>query len=141
MLVYGRVWVSILSVPLLFFTIFFVPPTDYVSVLICSMFSFFFISNSCHNISIETLKIGSFLYVDDYLQLAESRRFLSQIINQPIKITAKEFYQIDRSFFAAVSHYNNSFEWKRFWILLLYVFQSTVGAITSAIMLVQFQNN
>lgn len=35
--------------------------------------------------------------------LSESQQFLSQILNQSISITAKGFYKLDRSFFAAVS--------------------------------------
>lgn len=68
------------------------------------MLSFFFLSNSCDKIFCEAKKIGTFLYErDDCLALSESQQFLSQIINQPIKVGAKGFYKLDRSFFAAVS--------------------------------------
>ncbi|KAJ6633779.1 hypothetical protein Bhyg_17641, partial [Pseudolycoriella hygida] len=86
-------------------------------VLVCSLLSIFFVSDSCHQIYFESAKIGCLLYDDNYLALAEGQHFLSQIVNQPIKITAKEFYKLDRSFFATL----------------------TVGSITAAIMLVQFQ--
>lgn len=71
------------------------------------MLSFFFLSNSCDKIYCEAEKIRTFLYErDDCLLLSESQHFLSQILNQPIKIGAKGFYKLDRSFFAAVSHLN-----------------------------------
>ncbi|KAG4065684.1 hypothetical protein HA402_012362 [Bradysia odoriphaga] len=87
-------------------------------VLISDMLSFFFLSNSCHKLSTEADKIRTLLYDrDDCLSLPEGQVFLSQILNQPIKIGAKGFYKLDQSFFAAL----------------------TVGSMTSAIILVQFQ--
>lgn len=72
------------------------------------MLSFFFLSNSCDKIYCEAQKIGTFLYERDDC-LSESQQFLSQILNQPIKIGAKGFYKLDRSFFAAVSDWNLTF--------------------------------
>lgn len=71
------------------------------------MLSFYFVSNSCEKIFCESQRIAISLHErDDYLTLSESQPFLSQIINQPINITAKGFYKVDRSFFAAVSSLN-----------------------------------
>lgn len=59
-------------------------------------------------------------------------------MNQPMKITAKEFYELDRSFFAAVSDPNRNF--MRMRSDAVCQFQLTVGGITSALVLVQSQN-
>ncbi|KAJ6633780.1 putative gustatory receptor 2a [Pseudolycoriella hygida] len=91
---------------------------DNAFVLMSDLLSFFFLSNSCDKLCYEVQKIGTLLYErDDCLPLSESQQFVSQMLNQPIRIGAKGFYKIDRSFFAAL----------------------TVGSMTSAIMLVQFQ--
>lgn len=66
------------------------------------MFSFFFVSNSCDKIHFEAQKIINFLYESDEC-LSDSQQFLSQMLNQPINITAKGFYTLNRSFFAGVS--------------------------------------
>ncbi|XP_037024757.1 uncharacterized protein LOC119066400 [Bradysia coprophila] len=91
---------------------------DNTFVLACATISLFFVSDSCHQVCVEAQKIGSFLCENDYLIREEGQRLLTQTINQPMQITAMEFYKLDRSFFAAV----------------------TVGGITTAIMLVQFQD-
>ncbi|XP_037024732.1 uncharacterized protein LOC119066398 [Bradysia coprophila] len=94
------------------------PSLDNGSVLLCDLLSLFLLLNSCHKMSFETQTIRSFLYEDDYLIRGDGQRFLTLIINQPMKITTMHFFDLDRSFFAAL----------------------TVGGITTAIVLVQFQN-
>ncbi|XP_037024721.1 uncharacterized protein LOC119066388 [Bradysia coprophila] len=95
------------------------PSIDNGSVLLCALLSLYLVLNSCHKICTETQSIGSFLYEDDYLVRGDGQRFLTLIINQPIKITTMDFFKLDRSFFASI----------------------TIGGITSAIMLVQFRDN
>lgn len=90
--------------------------TDNGFVLLCALLSLFLVSNSCHNLSIEAQKIGSFLYEDDYLIRGEGQRFLALILNKPLKITAMDFFKLERSFFASVSKcygmWGNDIRWR-----------------------------